>query len=490
MRFVIAMMKHESNTFSPVPTRLDRFGPDGAYFGEDCVEAFEGGNQAFSAYLDLAREEGAEFTTPVAATALPSGPVDAEAYEAMAGAILADVGKGCDALLLDLHGAMVSEAYDDGEGELLTRIREAAPGLPIAVALDLHTNLTEDMVANCTAMVGYKTYPHIDKYEVGAHAGRILLGALAGEVEPAMAWGNKPMLPHTLCMGTDEGPMKDLVDMARQAEETGEVLAATAFGGFPLADIHNAGASAVVVADGNVSVAEAVRDRLLDAAWERREAFVYHPEPLSDSIARAKALEEGPVLLIDHADNAASGGTQDTMAVVAEIMRQGLDDVAVAIVADPGAVSELIEAGVGAEKILPLGGKVSMPALGMQGRPHEVAGTVRVISNGEFTVTGPMNTGMKTTMGRSVMLDAGSIQFVVTERNIEPWDLGVFHNVGIDPTRKKYLVLKSRIHYRAAFMPIAKHVIECDGVGVTGSDYSMFKFEKLRRPIYPLDDMA
>ncbi len=206
MRFVIAMMKHESNTFSPVPTRLDRFGPDGAYFGEDCVEAFEGGNQAFSAYLDLAREEGAEFTTPVAATALPSGPVDAEAYEAMAGAILADVGKGCDALLLDLHGAMVSEAYDDGEGELLTRIREAAPGLPIAVALDLHTNLTEDMVANCTAMVGYKTYPHIDKYEVGAHAGRILLGALAGEVEPAMAWGNKPMLPHTLCMGTERMP--------------------------------------------------------------------------------------------------------------------------------------------------------------------------------------------------------------------------------------------------------------------------------------------
>jgi len=297
------------------------------------------------------------------------------------------------------------------------------------------------------------------------------------------------MLPHTLRMGTHEPPMKDLVDMARAAEREG-ALAATLFGGFPLADIHDAGLSAVVFTDRDWERAREVCRRLLDAAWERRAAFVYPLEPLSESVARAKNLSEGPVLLIDHADNCASGGTQDTIAVLAEVMGQGLEDVAVFAIRDPGAVAQLINAGVGTRVTLKLGGKMDMPAIGKKGEPLEVSGMVRAITDGEFTIRGSMYTGVRAYMGRTAVLDTGNVQIVVIERNHEPFDLGVFRSVGIEPTTKRYLLLKSRLHYRAGFAPIARHIIECDGVGVTSSDYGQFSFTKLRRPVYPLDPDA
>jgi len=243
----------------------------------------------------------------------------------------------------------------------------------------------------------------------------------------------------------------------------------------------------VAVTDGNPKMAEDICRTLAREAWQRRSEFVYAAEPLDASVARAGKLTEGPILLIDHADNCASGGTQDTMAVVAEVMRQGFKDVAVGAIRDPEAVQKMIEAGVGSRLTLQLGGKMDMPSIGRNGEPLEVTGTVKVISDGEFIVQGPMYTGVKMTMGRTAVLDTGSIQFVVIGNNHEPWDLGMYRSVGIEPTTKQYLLLKSRIHYRAGFKPIAKHIVECNGIGVTGSDYSQFKFEKIRRPIFPLD---
>lgn len=486
MRFVIAMMKHETNTFSPVPTPFESFGSRGAYFGKEAYDAFKGTKTPMGAFIDLALEEKAEIVTPIAAEAFPSGPVHRDAYERITDTICQAVQQGCDALFLDLHGAMVAEETDDGEGTLLERISRIAPDLPIGVALDMHTNLTQKMVENCTVIAGYKTYPHVDMYETGVRAGKILIRTLKGEIRPAMAWGSRPMLPHTLRMGTHEPPMKDLIAMAKESEREG-TLAVTVFAGFPLADIHDAGLSAVVVTDADQEVARKTCEKLLDAAWERRSDFVYRSEPLSESVTRAKQLTEGPILLIDHADNCASGGTQDTMAVLAEVIRQGLEDVAVAAIRDPEAVAQLIDAGVGSRVTIKLGGKMDMPSIGRKGEPLEVSGVVRLISDGEFIIKGPMYTGVRAYMGRTVVLDTGNVQILVIEHNHEPWDLEVFRIAGIEPTTKRYLLLKSRLHYRAGFLPIARHIVECDGVGVTTSDYSQFTFEKVRRPIYPID---
>ena len=490
MRLLVAMMKHETNTFSPVPTGLARFEDWLLHRGNAAASALRGTNTPFAAYLDLAEAAGAGIVTPIAAEAMPSAPVQRAAYEAMVEAILEPLGRGgIDAALLDLHGAMVAEGEDDGEGGLLERMRRIAPDLPIAVACDLHCNLTARMVENCDVLVGYKTYPHIDMYESGERAGRILLRALAGEAAPVMAWGQVPLLAQTLCMGTDDAPMGPIQDMARRAEG-GAVLAATVFGGFPLADIADAGLSAVVVADRDKAAAEAARDRLLDAAWRERAAFVYGGRPLPEAMAEAKAIAEGPVVLLDHADNVGSGGTQDSMTVIEAVLDAGLDDVAVAGVRDPEAVAAMAAAGVGAEVTLDLGGKTDMPSIGQRGAALRVQGRVKALTDGRWIVRGPMYTGVEVNTGPTALLQVGGAEIVVTSKHHEPWDLGIFTNNGVDPRERRYLLLKSRIHYRAGFAPLAKATIRCDGTGVTTSDNRQLDFRKLRRPIYPLDRAA
>jgi microcystin degradation protein MlrC len=489
MRILIAMMKHETNTFSPVRTDWRRFLDWGAHLGPAALKAYEGTGMPMAAYIDLARAAGAEIVTPVAAEAMPSGPVTADAYERMSDAILEAVAKGCDAAMLDLHGAMVAETTEDGEGTLLERIRALAPGLPIAVTCDLHANLSDKMVENCTALIGYKTYPHVDMYAVGKQVGRILLDTLAGKVRPVMAWGRRPLLAQTLRMGTDDEPMKSLVAQARAAEGRG-LLAATVFGGFPLADTPAAGISAICIANGDMPLAQRETEALLGAAWEKRADFLYTHEPLGEAVARAKAAAEGvsgPVLLLDHADNVGSGGTQDVMTVLAEVLRQGLEDVAVAAVCDPAAVEAMAKAGVGATVTLRLGGRTDMPSIDRRGEPLEVTGKVRTLSDGEWVVRGPMYTGVTVQMGPSAVLDTGKVQIVVVSRHHEPWDQGVFTSLGIAPEAKRFLLLKSRIHYRAGFAPIAAATITCDGEGVTTSDNDRLRFQKVRRPIYPLD---
>ncbi|MGH1491886.1 MAG: M81 family metallopeptidase, partial [Acidimicrobiales bacterium] len=488
-RVVVAMMEHETNTFSPVPTLYERFGRGGfgVPTGPEVYERFSGTGTGIGAFLDVADEAGMEIVSPIAANAAPSGKVDADAYRMITDAICDAVAAGCDACFLDLHGAMVAETTVDGEGSLLARIRGIAPDLPIGISLDLHANMTDAIVDNCNVLVGYKTYPHLDMYEAGQHAGRLLVRMLDGEINPVMAWDSRPILAQTLRMGHEDEPMGPLLEMARRQEAQG-LLASSVFGGFPLADIWRAGLSVVTIADGDRSRAEEARDELLDAAWAEREEFVFESKPLPETIAEAKQMDDGPIILLDHADNAASGGTQDTVAVLAEVLDQGLQDVAMFGICDPAAVEQMTAAGVGAEVSLSLGGKMDMPAIGRVGEPLDVTGVVRAVSDGTFIVTVPMGRGTQADMGPTAVLEVGEVQVVVCSRNVEPWDPGCFRSLGIEPTEKRYLILKSRIHYRAGFSDISTRDIPCNGVGVTSSDNSLFTFENVRRPIYPLDE--
>ncbi len=489
MRVVIAMMKHETNTFSPVPTPITRFGNGGPDWDGQALAAYENTATPMGAFIDLARAEGAEIVTPVAAEAWPSGPVEDAAYARLTDAIAEEVDKGCDLILLDLHGAMVTESHEDGEGELVARLRGLAPQTPIAVALDLHGNLSDKIVDNADVVTGFKTYPHTDMYETGALAGGIAFRALKGGCRPAMAWGNRPMLPHIMRQGSADSPMRELIAAAREAEADG-ALAVSVFGGFPHADIHDAGISVVAVTDGDAGGAQAVCDRILDQAWENRHGFVYRSEPAAEAVARAARLAEGPVLMLDHCDNCGSGGTQDVMTVLEEVLRQGLEDVAVFAIHDPQAVDAMMEAGIGADVTLDLGGKLDMPAIGRVGEPLSVSGRVKLLSDGQFTIRGPMYTGVTVGMGRTAVLDTGKVEIVVIERHHEPWDLGCLQSLGIEPTAKRFILLKSRVHWRAGFWPVVRHVVECAGVGVTTSDYDQLRFRRVRRPIFPLDPDA
>ena len=483
-KIVVAMMMHETNTFSPVPTPLTSFRP---LSGQAAIEEFRGTNTQLGGFLHVAQEMGAKVTVPIAAGAHPSGCVERGAYEDMADAIVGAIRNGCDAAFLALHGAMVAEHLDDGEGEMLRRIRAVAPRLPIAVGLDFHAHMTAPMVEHATVITGYCTYPHVDMGETAQRAARTLARALRGEVAPAMVWGSRPMMTSTLVHTPSRQPMKDVMDMAMAAETSGAVLNASVFGGFPHADIPHISCSAVVVCDRRTEQGRVLLDGLLDMAWERRKAFLYTGAPLASQIAHARTLGEGPIVLVDHGDNTASGGTQDVMSVIEEVARQGLDDVVAGPICDPVSVERIIAAGTAASVTLPLGGKVDMPQIGLGARPLTVTGKVTRITNGEFVVTGPMATGTRVRMGKTAVLDTGPMQIVISERRSEPFDLGVFTHCGIDPRRKRYVLIKSRQHSGAGFEPIARHIVLCDGEGVTSSDLRLFTYRKRRKPLYPFE---
>ena len=503
MKLVIAQMKHETNTYSPVPTPLARFATGGGLppEGAAAISAYRGTGAALAAFISLAEEAGAEYTLPVAASAWPSGPVHDAAFEHIAGRICAAVAEGCDAVLLDLHGAMVTQTYDDGEGELLRRIRAIAPTVPIGVALDMHTNLYDAMAANASAIAGYQTYPHIDMYETGLRAGRAVLAQLAGKARPTMAWGRNDMLPHVMRQGSDDSPNRELQARCREMEAQG-ALAASMFVGFPNADIRFAGLSAVVVTDNDLALARRWCDELLAMAWAQRQAFVYTIEPLPASMVRAQQLAaarapgagpdsqkgpDGPVVLLDHSDNCASGGTMDTMTVLGAMLDAGLQEAAAFAIFDPAAVQQMAAAGVGAQVTLALGGKLDMPAIGLKGQPRVVSGRVKLLCDGRFRNRGPMARGERNDMGPTAVLDTGGIQIVVISNHVEPHDLAAFAAVGLEPDRLRYLMLKSRVHWRAGLRGLAAGVVECAGTGVCTSDYELLAFRNVRRPMFPLD---
>ena len=488
MKFLIARLNHETNTFSPVATPLASFAPD---YDDAAFQANKGMRTAMAAFIDAAQGLGAQCITPVSATANPSGTVDAEAYRVLTDRIVA-AAPGCDAILLDLHGAMVVQSTPDGEGDLLARVRAAAPGVPLGVALDLHGNITQAMVDNADVMVGFKTYPHIDMYETGAHVARLVLQMLQEGRQWAVRWKQLPLMSHTLRSTTLNGAMARAVAAATEAEREG-VPGMTVFAGFCLADIPAPCMSVVATveatADGEAQAAAAL-EQVASQIWNERADYVYLSEPLDAAFTRAAAMAQGadkPVLLLDHSDNCMSGGTCDTMDVLQAAWAQGLEGIATGPLCDPQAVAELVAAGVGAQVSLRLGNKVPLTQLGLHKDPVPVQGTVRAISDGSYTVTGPIYTGQRCSMGRAVWLDLGHTQIVVVEQPHEPWDLGVFSCVGLHPTTYRYLLLKSRMYCRPVFVPLSAGLVECDSPGPTSSNHSLFPYQNLRRPVYPLD---
>ena len=490
MKILLARMSHETNTFSPIATPLAAFEDGGPLWGQDAYARHKGMRTPMAAFIDVAERVGAEITVKVTAATHPSGPVAAEAFSAICDLIV-DAAPSHDGILLSLHGAMVSEQSSDGEGELLERIRTKCPGIPIGIAFDLHGNLTQKIVDNADVMGGFRPFPHFDMYECGERGAPFLFDMLSGRAKPVVAWRQLPILANTLMSATGHGAMRRAVESGVLAETQG-MLAVSIFAGFPLADIPRPFVSVVVVGNGDRGAADETADRIADQIWDDREGFTYESEPLSESVSRAKGLaarSRRPVLLIDHGDNCTSGGTCDTMDAFVEATRQGLDGLIFGPVCDREAVAQLMCAGIGARTTIELGNKVPIPKIGSKRKPIRVSGVVRALTDGRYVVTGPTYTGQEVSMGRCAVLDTGTALIVISEKRNEPWDLGVFESVGIDPRRARFILLKSRMYCRPVFEPIVDGVVECDSRGVTSSDSSLFVYENLERPFYPLDDM-
>lgn len=493
-KWVIARFQHETNTFSPIPTPLAAFNP---LWGKDAYRDQENAQTAMGAFIQIAKQEDVEIVTPVCAFSNPSGSVCAKAYERICNSILEAVTQGCDAILLDLHGAMVSEGAVDGEGTLLQKLRSIAPSIPIAVALDLHANVTPMMIQNSDVMVSFKTYPHIDMYDTGIHAGGLLRDMLKGKIRPTMAYRQIPLLSHTLRSNTNEGAMKCAVEAAAELEKKPGVLGASILAGFSLADFKDAGMSVIVITDelssSSNDLAGHYADQLESLILSQAEGFIYKSSPISTALQKASELannsEKGPVLLLDHSDNVMSGGPCDTTDILEAALQFGLSNIACGPFADPTTVQMLIQLGLGEKVTIELGNKSGWKYRGTAKAPLQLTGVVKAISDGQILVTGPIFKGSILTMGPSVLFETSNAQIVISSNRVEPYDIAVMTDLGIDLESKSYILLKSRMYCRPVFFPLSKGFVECDSDqgGPTSSNYDWFDIKYIRRPIYPLD---
>jgi microcystin degradation protein MlrC len=492
MRIVTGGIAQETNTFQWEPTTLTDFekGSSRIERGQQILD-LANTNLIYGGIVSEAQAQGVELIATTYGHAVPGGRVSREAFETMRDEILEGIRAALpvDGVILGIHGAMALEHNDDGEGPLITAVRElVGPDIPIIAPLDLHTNLSDEMLAEANAFIGYKEYPHVDMRETGQAAMQLLIRTVKGEVKPVMAHVRVPLIaPNQSMVTTWQSALKKVIDRAVEIESEPGVLSATVLGGFPFSDVPFTGVATIVVADGDKSLAQRYANELAQMAWDLREEFTIHPTPIADAIAEAMAGEPGSVyVLADISDSGASGTAGDGTAVLKGLLEASARSAAVAQIMDREAIAACIEAGVGATVTLMVGGKHD----GLHGEPVEVTGMVRLIHEGRFPMGGVMGAGTTASRGKTVVLEIngpGGIELQLTDLRGHPNDLNFFRAFGIEPTERRILVLKSAAHFRAAFEPIATKVIEVDAPGISSPKLDTFDYKALRRPVYPLD---
>jgi microcystin degradation protein MlrC len=483
-RVAIAGFLHETNTFAPTKALYENFEQGGGYLpisrGEEILDRCGGVNLGISGFVDHAQQAGWELVPLLWTGAIPSAHVERSAYERIAGEIadrLREAGP-IDGLLLDLHGAMVAEHLDDGEGELLQRLRAiVGPSVPIAASLDLHGNVTARMVEMADVLVAFRTYPHIDMAETGVRAA-VQLDRLMARGRPfAKAFRQLPFLIPIPWQCTMIEPAGSLYDDVR-ATETGAVSSTSILTGFPAADFEDCLPSVLAYGETQQD-AEAAADRLERAFLEREGLFAGRAYAPAEAVAEAKriaATASRPVVIADTQDNPGAGGDSNTTGMLRALLDGGAENAAIGIIVDPEAARAAHDAGEGAEIEAGLGGKSGIPG----DAPFHARYRVERLSDGRFNATGPYYGGATMNLGPSACLSIGGVHIVVSTYKAQMADREMYRFVGIDPERKAVLVNKSSVHFRADFEPIAETILIATAPGPMALDPADLPFKRLR----------
>src|SRR6266481_32971 len=490
-RVLTARFMHETNTFSRVATDMALIRRRDFHLENEIPEAFRGTRSAFGATFEAADKFGWSLVHPVSANPKQTGIVTDEAFERITAMILDAVNnKGpIDGVLLHLHGAMVSESHEDAEGEFLSRLRQRlGPEVPIVVTLDLHANVTHRMAANASALIAYRTYPHIDQHERAWQGAELLERAMQREIRPKTVIARRPMIYGLDHGRTQRGPMAELIARGEALEQSGEALAVSICAGFSRANIHDVGPSVTVTVDGSPGRGQAIAEEFMDHAWETRDFTTVKLLPIAEAVALARKGKSGdkPLVVADYTDNPGGGGYGDATAFLKGLVEAGIDSVAFHAICDPEAVQDGMRAGVGTKTTLTLGGKTDSA---MGGGPLALSGEVVCLTNGRFIAYGPMGGGVERDYGPSMVFRVGGIDIIVITNNGQAVDLGQFTSLGIDPTRYRTVAVKSMELFRAAFEPIARAVVLVDTGALCSEIYTPELFTRVRRPIWPLDTM-
>jgi microcystin degradation protein MlrC len=488
MRLIVAELKHETNVFSGVKTELHQFQERTLLYGQEMLDAFRGTRTSVGGVIDASAANKVELVPTLSADAMPSGIVTAQAYNFLKTKILdgiRNVGTVNGVILL-LHGSMMAEGIGNAEGDFAMAVRNlVGPKVPIVCTLDLHATVTNLLAQTCDALFGYDTNPHVDSYERAVEAVNVCVAIIRGEIKPVKALRKPPMMPPTINMRTTEGPMVKIFERAYEMERNPKVVNVNVAGGFPYGDSKESGFSVVVITNNDKELAASYAQELSDFAWSLRREFLKPLTPVREAVKRAIEAKEGPIVLADVADNPGGGGSGDGTVILKTLLDMRADNVGFALVKDPEVVAKAIETGIGGMVKMKLGGKTD----NLHGPPIEVTGYVETITDGIFVHKGPMGTGSRGQIGRSVVLKIDGIRVIVAERKMAPNDPEIFRRHGIEPTEKKILVVKSRGHFRAGYEPFAKEIIEVEAPGLANPNLKQFPYKNVKRPIFPLDDI-
>jgi microcystin degradation protein MlrC len=483
LRIAVGGFLHESTTFVDQPTTWDEFaraGPwPGACEGEAMLAALEGLNLGLPCFVDEVRKAGHTVVPAAWGMAMPAGPVTAHAFERMSAALVDGYRRsGAHVIFCELHGAMVADGYDDAEGELLRRIRAVVgPDVPIVGTLDLHVNMSDEMVEKTNLLSAYRTYPHVDWGDTGRRVARWLDRVVAWGPRPAKAMRRMPFLIPVTAGCSMISPAKELYETLEKIEaETGVHLSFTP--GFPPADIADCGPAVFGYGADRATVDRAV-DRLADAVNAAEPKFAaQRVQPVAEAVANAMRISAKagkPVILADTQDNPGAGAPSNTTGIIAELLAQGAEDAVVGTFHDPALAEAAHAAGVGAHLNSPLG---NLPG----------PWTVTALSDGVFVGTSPMLRAKSAQMGKTAVLKQNGVEVLVASIRQQPIHTETFSHVGVDPRQRKIVALKSSVHFRAGFQPIAEEVITCASPGMNLADPADFTYRKLpagirRRPV-------
>lgn len=488
MRVAIGGIMHESNTFSPVLTDLAAFHIQRE--GE-IIRLWEETHHEVGGFIEGGERFGYELLPTMMAKATPSGRVTAEAFSQLTQELVGFLTNAppLDGLLLALHGAMVSEEHPDGDGEIVHRLRTAlGSNFPIVVTHDLHANVSKQVVEESTALVIYKTYPHIDQRQRGLQAAEIIARLIQGKIKPVQALSKPPMVLNIVRQNTSVEPVQSIMQAAQELERHPRVLAASLALGYQYADVYEIGPSAVVVTDEDAEFAEAEAQRLADMLWDIREQLTIDLPDASSAVQKARASKNTPIVLVEMGDNIGGGSAGDSTIILHELLHQKADGWVV-VLADPDAVRQCVQAGIGAKVSMLVGGKQD----DLHGAPVEVHGHIKCLHDGKYVEIEPRHGGQRYyDQGLTAVLEldgsnkiSPNLVILTTERQV-PFSLNQLLSLGIQPQRQKILVVKAAIAYRAAYEPIAGQIIEVDTPGLTAVNPAHFTYYNVRRPLWGL----
>jgi microcystin degradation protein MlrC len=485
-RIAVGGISLESNDFVPFTGELDDFTGAGFMLEHADVFSLRGTDTELAGALDVLEDAGAEVVPLLAARGVSSGRLSTTAYGRLRGGLLEALAQSLpvDGVFLFQHGSMEAVGEDDPEGDVAAAVRAAVGGSPVAMTCDLHGNVTRRMVGSLDVLVGYRHYPHDDARETGRRAARLLLQAVAGEIQPVIAHAKLPLILTAFNSTTlTDTPYARLLAEAAALEERKGILSASVFLVGSYIDAPDMGCSALVVADGNVDLAVQEARRLAQRFWDGRRLYEVETVSVAEAVRHGRAIAGGPVLLLDTADTTGGGAAGDGIGLVRGLLDAGVEEPCLAQVVDPAAAAACHAAGEGAELRLAVGhGRDPR-----WGTPLELEGTVSRLLDGRFRYAGGILGGVEVSMGPSAVIGAGSVSLLVMSQPTYDWADDQYLAAGLDPAQAKFIGVKNMMNFRFGYGDVMKGFFVLDLPGPTPPDLRSLPFARITRPVFPLD---